>query len=176
MNAIAHFWMPSQKIDEATERDGVPYWTYVKRGMLSLSGENYVDYHGCEQWMYDLIKVHELYPLVTGYDRYSAQYLVQDLESNGFKMDDVYQGDNLWPVIQELEGMIKDKQIYIGDNDLLKMHLLNSAVKMNTERGRGRLIKINPVSRIDGTAALLDALTVRQKWYGEIGEQLKNEV
>ena len=176
MNAIAHFWMPSQKIDEATERDGVPYWAYVKRGMLSLSGENYVDYHDCEQWMYDLIKVHELYPLVTGYDRYSAQYLVQDLESNGFKMDDVYQGDNLWPVIQELEGMIKDIRIYIGDNDLLKMHLLNSAVKMNTERGRGRLIKINQVSRIDGTAALLDALTVRQKWYGEIGEQLKNEV
>ena len=176
MNVIAHFWMPSQKIDEATERDGVPYWTYVKRGMLSLSGENYVDYHDCEQWMYDLIKVYELYPLVTGYDRYSAQYLVQDLENNGFKMDDVYQGDNLWPVIQELEGMIKDIQIYIGDNDLLKMHLLNSAVKMNTERGRGRLIKINPVSRIDGTAALLDALTVRQKWYGEIGEQLKNEV
>ena len=176
MDIIAHFWMPSQKIDEATERDGVPYWTYVKRGLLSLSGENYVDYHDCEQWMYDLIKVYELYPLVTGYDRYSAQYLVQDLESNGFKMDDVYQGDNLWPVIQELEGMIKDKQIYIGDNDLLKMHLLNSAVKMNTERGRGRLIKINPVSRIDGTAALLDALTVRQKWYGEIGEQLKNEV
>ena len=176
MNVIAHFWMPSQKIDEATERDGVPYWTYVKRGMLSLSGENYVDYHDCEQWMYDLIKVYELYPLVTGYDRYSAQYLVQDLESNGFKMDDVFQGDNLWPVIQELEGTIKDKRIYIGDNDLLKMHLLNSAVKMNTERGRGRLIKINPVSRIDGTAALLDALTVRQKWYGEIGEQLKNEV
>ena len=34
--------------------------------------------------------------------------------------------------------------------------------------------KLSPNDHIDGTAALLDALTVRQKWYGEIGEQLKN--
>ena len=175
LNVIAHFWMPSEKIDEATERDSVPYWTYVKRGFLSLSGDNFVDYHDCYRWFEDLVKVHELYPLKVGYDRYSSQYLVKDLEAGGFQCDDVYQGDNLWPVIQELEGVIKDKRIYIGDNDLLKMHLLNSAIKMSTERGRGRLIKINPTSRIDGTAALLDALCVRQKWYGEIGNQLLNE-
>mgnify|MGYP006974637897 CR=1 FL=1 len=69
----------------------------------------------------------------------------------------------------------KDKKIYIGDNDILKMHLLNSAVKMNTERGRGKLVKINQTARIDGTAALADAICVRQKWYAEIGAQLKNE-
>ena len=66
--------------------------------------------------------------------------------------------------------------MHIGDNDLLKMHLLNSAVKMSVERGRGKLVKLNPSLHIDGAAALLDALTVRQKWYGDIGEQLKNEV
>ena len=174
LNVFGHFWMPSQKIDEATERDGVPYWTYVKRGFLSLSGENFVDYHDCYDWFVDLIKERELYPLWVGYDRYSSQYLVKDLETAGYHMDDVFQGDNLWPVLQELEGLIKDKKIYIGDNALLKMHLLNSAVKISTERGRGRLIKIHPTAHIDGTAALLDALCVRQKFYAEIGEQLKN--
>ena len=174
LNVFGHFWMPSQKIDEATERDGVPYWTYVKRGFLSLSGENFVDYHDCYDWFADLIKERELYPLWVGYDRYSSQYLVKDLETAGYHMDDVFQGDNLWPVLQELEGLIKDKKIYIGDNALLKMHLLNSAVKISTERGRGRLIKIHPTAHIDGTAALLDALCVRQKFYAEIGEQLKN--
>lgn len=175
LNVIAHFWMPSQRIDEATERDAVPYWVYVKRGLLSLSGDNYVDYHDCEKWFEDLIRVYEIYPLKVGYDRYSSQYLIQDMEASGFQCDDVYQGDNLWPVLQEIEGLIKDKKIYIGDNDLLKMHLLNSAVKISTERGRGRLIKIHPTSRIDGTAALADAMTVRAKWFGEIGHQLSNE-
>ena len=175
LNVLAHFWMPSEKIDEATERDGVPYWTYVKRGLLSLSGDNFVDYHDCYEWFVRLLKEYELYPLKVGYDRYSSQYLVKDLEAAGFQMDDVYQGDNLWPVLQEMEGLIKDKQIYIGDNDLMKMHLLNAAIKMSAERGRGRLIKINPTARIDGTAALADALCVRQKWFGEIGVQLRNE-
>ena len=175
LNVIAHFWMPAEKIEEATERDGVPYWTYVKRGFLSLSGDNFVDYHDCEKWFTDLLSEHELYPLKVGYDRYSAQYLVKDLEGAGFQMDDVYQGDNLWPVLQEIEGLIKDRALYIGDNDLLKSHLLNAAIKMSIERGRGRLVKINSNLRIDGVAALADAMCVRQKWYGEIGMQLKNE-
>ena len=174
LNVLAHFWMPAEKIQEATERDGVPYWTYLQRGFLSLSGDNFVDYHDCYNWFMALLSEYELYPLKVGYDRYSAQYLVKDLESAGFQMDSVYQGDNLWPVLQEMEGLIKDGTIYIGDNDLLKAHLLNAAVKINTERGRGRLVKINPTARIDGTAALADALCVRQKWFGEIGQQLKN--
>lgn len=175
LNVIAHFWMPAEKIDEATERDGVPYWTYVKRGFLSLSGDNFVDYHDCYNWFTSLLRDKELYPLRVGYDRYSAQYLVKDLESSGFICSDVYQGDNLWPVLQELEGLIKDGSIYIGDNDLLKAHLLNAAVKISTERGRGRLVKIHPTARIDGVAALTDALCVRQHDYDEIGYQLKNE-
>jgi phage terminase large subunit-like protein len=90
-------------------------------------------------------------------------------------MDDVYQGDNLYPIIQQTQGMLEDRKIHIGDNDLLKVHLLNSAIKMSTERGRGKLIKLNNASHVDGTAALLDAMTVRDKYYSEIGIQLKNE-
>lgn len=172
---FAHFWLPSQKIEEATEKDGVPYWTYVQRGELSLSGDNYIDYHDCYDWFESLIRDYEIYPLKIGYDRYSSQYLIQDLEGAGFQCDSVFQGDNLWPVLQELEGIIKDKRITIGNNPLMKMHLLNSAIKMSTERGRGKLVKIAPTAHIDGTAALADALTVRQKWYSEIGYQLKNE-
>ena len=84
------------------------------------------------------------------------------------------QGDNLHGVIQETQGLLEDNKIHIGDNDLLKMHLLNSAIKMSVERGQGKLVKLNPSVHIDGTAALLDAMTVRQKWYADIGEQLKN--
>ena len=175
LNVIAHFWMPSERIEQRIAEDGVPYWNFIKRGFLSLSGENFVDYNDVYNWMTQLISEHELYPLKVGYDRYSSQYLVKDLEGAGFQCDSVYQGDNLWPVLQEMEGLIKDGRIYIGDNDLLKSHLLNAAVKMSIERGRGRLVKINQRARIDGVAALADALTVRQKWYSEIGYQLQNE-
>ena len=171
---FAHFWLPAEKIEEAQQKDGVPYNAYIARGLLTPSGDNFVDYHDCFDWFRKMVEEYEIYPLQVGYDRYSAQYLIQDMKAYGFHCDDVYQGDNLWPVIQETEGLMKDGRVHIGDNDLLKIHLLNSAVKMSTERGRGRLVKLSPSDHIDGTAALLDAVCVRQKWYGEIGEQLRN--
>ena len=173
---FAKFWLPSQKIDEAIARDGVPYNNYIQRGLIAESGENFVDYHDCYEWLVDLVEKYEILPLQVGYDRYSAQYLIQDLKAYGFQCDDVYQGDNLWGVLQEMEGLFKDGRVHMGDNDLLKIHLLNSAIKMNVERGRGRLIKLNVSSHIDGVAALADAFCVRQKWYAEIGDRLANEV
>ena len=171
---FAQFFLPAEKIDDATARDGIPYQVYIQRGLLTPSGDNFVDYNDVSAWFKRLIEQFQIYPLKVGYDRYSSQYLVQDLRAYGFHMDDVYQGENLYPVIRETEGLLADGRIHIGDNDLLKIHLLNSAIKMSTERGRGKLVKINPSLHIDGTAALLDAMTVRQKYYGEIGGMLAN--
>lgn len=171
---FAKFFLPGEKIDEAAQRDGLPYNAYIQRGLLQVSGDNFIDYHDCFNWYRSLVEDYQILPLQVGYDRYSAQYLVQDMESYGFHMDDVWQGENLHGVIQETEGLLRDGKIHIGDNDLMKVHLLNSAIKLNVERGRGKLVKINPSMHIDGCAALLDAMTVRQKHYGEIGEQLKN--
>lgn len=171
---FSHFWLPGEKIDEATARDSVPYSAYIKRGFLSPSGDNFIDYNDVYKWLVDLVERLEILPLQVGYDKWSSTYLVQALENYGFKCDDVYQGENLFGVMAELEGLIEDGKVHIGDNDLLKMHFLDSAVKMNNERGRGKLVKVNASRHIDGMAALLDAMTVRQKWHDQIGEQLKN--
>jgi len=168
-------WLPAEKIDEATERDGVPYRLYIERGLLEPSGENFIDYHDCFNWFVSLVEQYEILPLVIGYDRYSAQYLIQDLRGYGFKCDDVYQGDNLWGTLCSLEGQMKDGTILIGDNDIMKAHLLNSAIKMSVERGRGRLVKVSQTAHIDAVAALADALVCREKWYADYGTQLKNE-
>ena len=172
---FCHFFLPSEKIDEATQRDGLPYRIYIQQGYMSESGDNFVDYHDCYKWFTDLVEQYQIYPLQIGYDRYSAQYLVQDMQQYGFHMDDVYQGENLTPVIQEFEGKLKDGNVRIGTNNLLKAHLLDSAVKLNAETNRRKLIKLSPHAHIDGTACVLDAFCVAQKWHSDIGEQLKNE-
>lgn len=171
---FAHFFLPSEKIDEATQRDGIPYNIYIQRGFLTPSGDNFVDYHDCLNWYKRLVEEYQIFPLQVGYDRYCAQYLIKDMEAYGFHCDDVFQGENLYGVIQETQGLLEDGKIHIGDNDLLKIHLLNSAIKMSTERRRGKLVKVTPSAHIDGAAAILDAMTVRQKHYADIGEQLKN--
>lgn len=172
---FSKFFLPAEKLEEATARDGLPYAAYVQRGILKLSGDNFVDYHDCFNWFKELIEQYQIYPLKTGYDRYSSQYLVQDMKQYGFHMDDVFQGFNLTPVIRDTEGLMKDGAFCIGNNDLLKVHLLNAALKTEAESERSRLIKLSTNDHVDGTAALLDAMTVRQKYYSEIGAQLKNE-
>ena len=174
INIISHFWLPSARIEEAILRDQVPYDKYIAQGIMDTSGENYIDYEDVFNWVMDLRLKYDIYPLFIGYDRYSAQYLVKQL-SQIYQCEDVYQGDNLYPIMLELEGLIKDGRINIGDNNLLKMHLLNSAIKISEERGRGRLVKLNPKLHIDGTAALLCAMTMRNKYYLEYEPQFKNE-
>ena len=171
---LARFWLPGERIEELTAIDGVPYNIYAQRGLLYPSGANIVEYSDVFDWFRELVEKYEIYPLKVGYDRYSATYLVQQMSGYGFHMDDVFQGFNLHPVIQEVEGLLKDGRIHIGDNDLLKIHMFNSALKVSTEKGRSKLVKIKPTAHIDGMAALLDAFTVRQKWFSEIGDQLRN--
>jgi len=171
---LARFWLPGERIEELTAIDGVPYNIYAQRGLLYPSGANIVEYSDVFDWFRELVEKYEIYPLKVGYDRYSATYLVQQMSGYGFHMDDVFQGFNLHPVIQEVEGLLKDGRIHIGDNDLLKIHMFNSALKVSTEKGRSKLVKIKPTAHIDGMAALLDGFTVRQKWYSEIGDQLRN--
>lgn len=172
---LSKFFLPTEKIQEATAADGLPYQTYIQRGLLQPSGDNFIDYHDCYRWFTDLIEQYQIYPLVVGYDRYTAQYLVQDMKAYGFVMDDVFQGTNLTPVIREFEGLLKDGNVHIGNNDLLKVHMLDSALKMETDTERVKLVKLRKYGHIDGMAALLDAMCVRQKWYEQYGGQLKNE-
>ena len=82
-NIVGQAFMPSEKVEELTARDGVPYMQYVRQGILTLSGENFVDYKDVYNWMVSLVSDYQIYPLMTGYDRYSAQYLIKDLEQSG---------------------------------------------------------------------------------------------
>ena len=175
LNVLTKFFLPAERIEDATAADGLPYQIYIQRGLLTPSGANIIDYNDVFAWFRELVEKYKIYPLKVGYDRYSAAYLVQQMEAYGFHMDDVFQGFNLHPVIQETEGLLKDGKINIGDNDLLKVHFFNSALKVSTEKGRSKLVKIKPSLHIDGMAALLCAMTCRQKWFGEIGGQLRNE-
>ncbi len=171
---FAKFFMPANKIDELQAREGVPYRLYVTQGLIQPSGENYVDYNDCFAWFRMLVEEYEILPLQVGYDRYSAQYLIQQMGQYGFHMDDVFQGENLTPVIHECDGLLRDQTLQLGGNNLLKAHFLNVALKQNEENRKVRPVKIDPRCHIDGFVAVIDALTVRQKWYEQIGVQLKN--
>lgn len=170
------FFMPENKVEEATARDGLPYRIYQQRGFLTVCGENTVDYHAVHDWFRMLERQYEILPLKVGYDRYSAAYLVQDMSADGFDMESVSQGSNLTGVLIDMEGMIKDGRLRcINDNDLMKIHMLDAALKFEEGTNRRRLIKINQRAHIDGMAALSDAICMRHNYYEEMSGQLSNK-
>ena len=172
---FSRFYMPKNKLKEATERDGIPYQKYVEQGYLILSGDNVVDYHDVETFYNDLVRKYEILPQKNGYDRYSAAFLIQDLQGMGFQMESVSQGSNLTGVIIDTEGMIKDGRLKSAeDNNLMKIHMMDSALKYD-ETNRRRLIKVSSTAHIDGMAALLDAMTMRRNYYAEMEHLLRNE-
>ena len=175
IHIFGEFYLPAEKLQDAIARDGIPYDIYVQKGFLRLSGDNVIDYHDCQRFIQNMITTYHIYPLRVMYDRYSAQYLIKDLEANGCLTDDCHQGYNMTPGIREFEGLLKDRKIDIGNNDLLKVHLLNAALQNERQTERVKLVKYNQTAHIDGVAAIIDAMIGRQKYWAEIGRQLTND-
>ena len=176
----SHFWLPNKRLEEATRRDNIPYEIYIRKGFLSLSGEEFINNDDVLLWFMDLVKTYRIYPLMIGYDRWSAQDLVHKLTQKSFKTDSVTQGFNLSGTADILEGMLREGRIRdMDDNDLLKIHMADSAQQMesNTENAhpRKKLVKISKNAHVDGMAALMDAMAMRQFKWAELGTRLTNE-
>jgi phage terminase large subunit-like protein len=171
---FTRFYMPQKRYEVAINEDNTPYNIYRDRGFLFISGENQVDYRDVYNWFIELVKVYKIKPLKIGYDRYSANYLVEDLKTAGFHTDDVYQGTNLTPILHEFEGNLKDGLFDFGDNSMLAAHFLNVAVDINLNDSRMKPVKIEKRMRIDGAMSVFDALTMVSKYHNEIGKKLLN--
>lgn len=171
---FTRFYMPQKRYEVAINEDNTPYNIYRDRGFLFISGENQVDYKDVYNWFIELVKVYKIKPLKIGYDRYSANYLVEDLKTAGFHTDDVYQGTNLTPILHEFEGNLKDGLFDFGDNSMLAAHFLNVAVDINLNDSRMKPVKIEKRMRIDGAMSVFDALTMVSKYHNEISKKLLN--
>ena len=127
----------------------------------------------------DLVKKYRIFPLIVGFDRWSAQDFVQKLQRKNFKTESVTQGFNLSATEDLFEGMLREGRIRdMDDNDLLKIHMMDSAQQMesNTEYAhpRKKLVKISKTAHVDGMAAILDGMAMRQFKWAELGKRLTN--
>ena len=175
----SHFWLPNKRLEEATKRDGVPYEIYIRKGFLSLSGEEFINNDDVLLWFMDLVKTWKIYPLQLGVDRWSAQDLIAKLQKRSFHTETVTQGYNLSSVSDTFEGMLREGRIRdMDDNDLLKIHMADAAQQMESSteyaHPRKKLVKLSKNAHVDGVAAILDAMAMRQFKWAELGKRLTN--
>ena len=175
---VSHFWLPGERLAEATARDGIPYQAMIERGFLSLSGDQFIDYHDVFNWIERMRKEYKILPLQIGYDRYSSQYLIDQLTKGAYHCESVFQGWNLTGIEDTFEGMLREGKIRcIDDNDLLKIHMMDAAQQVETGTSaysRKKLVKLSKNAHVDGVAAILDAMCMRNNHWAEMGKRLMN--
>lgn len=162
---LTQFFMPENKIDELSDRDHIRYRKFVDLGFLTPSGQNFVRYEDVADWFKMMRDKYEIVCCVVGYDRYSSQYLVDKMQNDGYPMDDVIQGTNLTSIINEFGGLLRDGVVRTGTNGLLQSHFASVALKKVTNDNRVRPEKVDQRKHIDGFVSVIDAYTVRAKWY-----------
>lgn len=171
---LSHFFLPTNRIKALSERDKIPYEKFVQLGFLSPSGDNYVDYHDVCNWFLHMRDKYGIRCSVIGYDRYSAQYLVDEMTKKGFLMDDVIQGTNLTAIIDEFGGLVRDGKVMTGTNGLLQSHFASVGLQKAYNDNRVRPIKVDQRRHIDGFVSVIDAYTVRQKYWDKYKWRLEN--
>lgn len=162
---FTQFFMPENKIDELSDRDHIRYRKFVDLGFLTPSGQNFVRYEDVSDWFKMMRDKYEIVCCVVGYDRYSSQYLVDKMQNDGYHMDDVIQGTNLTSIIDEFGGLLRDGVVRTGTNGLLQSHFASVALKKVANDNRVRPEKVDQRKHIDGFVSVIDAYTVRAKWY-----------
>ena len=161
---LTKFFMPEDRIEEASERDGVPYNQWVKEGLIIATPGNVIDY---EAIVAEVERAKAFYELQeVGFDPYNATMIVQVLEKRGVKMV---------PVAQSFKGISSackefERQVMLGSKGQSGFrHSRNKVLTWNASNievrtGPGGIIAPHkPVEnrgrqkKIDGVVALIIA-------------------
>ena len=154
------YWIPEELLDKRVREDQVPYDIWKKKGWLQTSPGFRNDYRLILQWFVDEMEKDDIYLFKCGYDRWSAQYLVQSMEERFGEdiMVHVAQGkQTLSGPMKNLAADMTAGRIIYDNNPILKWCMANVAVDVDRNDNIQPCKTSNPRKRIDGFASLLDA-------------------
>lgn len=161
------YWMPEDVFEKRMAEDKVPYDVWRKRGLLRTCPGNRIDYHCITEWFLEMQKEHDMYIYKIGYDRYSAQYLVDEISNTfgAYVLDEVIQGaKTLSAPLQNLGAELEKKNINYNNNPILKWCLANLKVAYDVNSNLRPIKNRNAKIRDDGAMALLDAFVTYERY------------
>lgn len=164
------YWLPEDTLEIRAKEDNIPYVIWRDRGLLRTCQGNKIDYHDIVDWLQEVHIDQDIHLWKGGYDRWSAGYFVRDLEATfGMNVfEAVAQGKRtLSSPMKSLGADLAAKRIVYNNNPILKWCLSNTTVDVdrngNIQPNKG----FNRKKRIDGTASLLDAYGIYEKYQEE---------
>lgn len=157
------YWIPEEFFDKRVREDNVPYDIWYQKGLIQKSPGFRNDFRLISEWFKKLQDEEDIYLYKCGYDRWSAAYLVKDMEAifGEQAMVPIAQGKKtLSAPMKNLAADLTAKKIVYNNNPILKWCMTNVAVDVDRNDNIQPCKTSNPRKRIDGGASLLDAYTV----------------
>lgn len=153
---LCRFWAPEAGAARREERDKVPYLAWARQGYLTLTPGDVIDYDFIRAEINDLARKFDLRKLFL--DPYNATQLGVQLQGDGLPVEMIRQGFlSLSPPTKELERLVIGGLLKHGNNPVLNAHADN-AVAIKDAVGNIKLSKDKSTERIDGMAALVNAI------------------
>lgn len=161
------YWLPEDLLEQRAKEDKIPYDLWHERGLLRTTPGNRVHHKYVTEWFVEIQEEYGIYIPWVGYDRYSAVYWVEEMQSHfGINaMEAVAQGKQTLSSPMKLLGAdLTAKKINYNNHPIDKWCLSNTAVDVDLKNQTIQPHKgKNQRRRIDGTAALLDAYVALER-------------
>ena len=164
------YWIPEDLVERRVKEDHIPYDVWIEQGLMRPCKGNKISYHDVTEWFLEVQNTYDIYLFKVGYDSWSAQYWVEEMEANFGKdvMVKVIQGKKtLSAPMKTLGADLDAKMVIYNDNPIDKWCLFNTAVDVDKNNNIQPAKTSVPTRRIDGTAALLDAYVVYQEYLND---------
>lgn len=155
---LPFFWIPEDKLAERQRKDKNNYRDWIANKYLKVTPGNVTDYDFIEDF---IAEQHEkLQILAGGFDKWNALSTANRLNALGFEYIQVGQTINtLTAPTKRLKTLTLGRKLRHGGHPVLRWMCANSVVRMDANENI-RLDKENSNEKIDGMAALVNAIAV----------------
>lgn len=164
LDVVMRFWTPEEGLAARATRDRGDYEQWVKDGFLTTTPGETIDYDLIED---EFRRLHDRYEIVkTAYDPWGAKQLRTRMEKAGADIYELRQGyASLSAPMKEAEKLIYEGRLRHGGNPVLRFCVSNVVAALDPA-GNIKPDRKRSTSRIDGVAALIDALAA---WLRDTG-------
>lgn len=155
---LMRFWIPGDNARKRERRDRVPYETWAKQGLITMTEGNVIDYDVIRRDLNELGKTYRIKKLAI--DRWNASQITTQLMGDGFDVVEFGQGyASMNAPAKELEKLVLGQQLAHGSNPVLRWMASNCMVETDAA-GNIKPSKAKSTEKIDGIVALIMALGV----------------
>ena len=156
-------FIPADRIDTKSKKEGVDYGKLAKNGNCISCGSEVVDYAEVENYIMSLEARFGVEIQQVGYDRWNAISTVQKLEAAGIECVEIKQHSSvLHAPTKLLKESILDKKFVYDDNRLLEINFQNARCTEDTNLNK-YVNKKKSAGKVDMVVATINAIYLLQQ-------------